>query len=150
MNLWVKYSLLVLTCYMVWTLLWEYAIKKHRECSCVTFQILIVGGILGFLALYLHIKYECKHVKSITESFKTTPSLIYIIIITIAILMVLSNYFVNKSVNAGGNAGTVFALANTYVVPVTLLSAYFYKTGISLEKVIGTFVVLIGSYLIIK
>ena len=31
MNLWVKYSLVVLTCYMIWTLLWEYAIKKHRE-----------------------------------------------------------------------------------------------------------------------
>lgn len=150
MNLWVKYSLLVLTCYMVWTLLWEYGIKKHRECSCMTFQILIVGGILGFLALYLHIKYECEHVKNISECFSTTPSYIYGIVITIALLMVLSNYFVNKSVNVGGNAGTVFALANTYVVPVTLLSAYLYKTGLSTEKIIGTFVVLMGSYLIIK
>jgi uncharacterized membrane protein len=150
MNLWVKYSLLVLTCYMVWTLLWEYGIKKHRECSCMTFQILIIGGILGFLALYLHIKYECEHVKNIAECFSSTPTLIYVIILTIAMLMVISNYFVNKSVNHGGNAGTVFALANTYVVPVTLLSAYFYKTGLSTEKIIGTFVVLVGSYLIIK
>ena len=111
---------------------------------------MIAGGILGFLALYLHIKYECTYVKSISESFTSTPTLIYIIIITIAILLVLSNYFVNKSVNAGGNVGFVFALANTYVVPVTLLSAYLYNTGLSLEKMIGTIVILIGSYLIIK
>jgi uncharacterized membrane protein len=135
---------------MVWTLLWEYGIKKHRECSCMTFQILIVGGILGFLALQLHIKYECNNVKNITECFSSTPTFIYVIIVTIAMLMVVSNYFINKSVNAGGNAGTVFALANTYVVPVTLLSAYLYKTGLSTEKIIGTFVVLVGSYLIIK
>ena len=149
MNLWIRYAILVLICYMLWTLLLEYAIKKHKDCSCITFQTLIIAGILGVLALHLHTKYECKHSKNIIDTFKSTSLIIYIIILTVATLIIISNYFVTKSINSGGNSGTIFTLANTYVIPVTFISAYLYNTNLTLGKLAGTFITLSGSYLLI-
>jgi drug/metabolite transporter (DMT)-like permease len=149
MKKWFMYSLIVVIIYTLWTLLYEQIIKKQDDCFCMPLKIYMIVGILAFLFFLYHVKNECKHACTIKENIMEKTSFKgYSYIFIIAILILLSNRFILNAIIDKGNSGYVYSIANTYIIVVTLISAYMSNTTINKKDIIGIFAILTGTTII--
>ena len=145
MEKWIVYSLIVVIIYAIWTLIYEEIVKKHDNCFCMQLKIYMIVGILSFLYFLYHIQSDCNHGKTIKESINGTSNKAYLYIIIIAILSIMANKFILKAILDKGNSGYVYSIANTYIIIVTLASAYLYNTEIKKKDIMGIFAIIAGS-----
>jgi uncharacterized membrane protein len=148
MEPWIKYSVLIAVFYTLWTILWEFLIKKNSsKCFCLSLKVYIMAGVIAFLFLIFHVKNKCDNHDTISDIFKEKKS-VYVLFVIIAICMLLANYFWIKAVNTDKNVGYISSIANLYVIMVTLFSAYKYSYKVTIKHVIGILIILFGTHLI--
>ena len=149
MQLWLKYSILIAVIYTLWTILWEFLLKKSKsKCYCHSLKVYIMAGVIAFLFLIYHIKTKCEHHENIIDIFKESKS-IYALFIVISICILISNYYWVKAIELDTNAGYITTIANLSVIVITLFSAYKYSYKIKLKHIIGIFVTLYGAHLVV-
>lgn len=149
MQLWLKYSILIAVIYTLWTILWEFLIKKSKsKCYCNSLKVYVIAGIIAFVFLIYHIKTKCKHHENITDIFKESKS-IYTLFFFISLCILISNYLWVKALKLYINAGYITTITNLSVIIITLFSAYKYSYKIKLKHIIGIFVTLYGAHLVV-
>ncbi len=149
MELWIKYSILIAVIYTLWTILWEFLLKKSKsKCYCHSLKVYIMAGIVAFLFLIYHIKTKCDHHNKISDIFKESK-LIYTLFIVISICILISNYFWVKAIELDTNAGYITTITNLSVIVITLFSAYKYSYKITFKHVIGIIITLFGAHLVV-
>jgi len=79
----------------------------------------------------------------------SSPKILLIGLIIIAFVIILANRTWVKAVSQS-NAGFVSAISNTYIVIVTILSAYLFKTEIKPIQYLGIGAIIGGCYLLAK
>jgi uncharacterized membrane protein len=149
MEPWLYYALVIAIIYTIWTILQEYIIKKHDDCSCINFKIYIIAGLIAFLYLLYHVKSrECKHSKTITDVLKYSDNKVWIMILIIGILVIIATRYWTFAVIDNGNSGYVTAVTNISIVFITLYSSYAYTNRIDIQKIFGMILTIIGIGLI--
>lgn len=149
MEKWLYYSYILIILYVISTIVFEYIIKKHSNCTCVTLFTYIFAGLISLFILKNHIGNNCKHYNTIGDIKKTSMTIIILILI-ISITIILSNKMWINALSSGGNSGYVGSISNIYIVFVTLISAYLFKTNITIQNGAGIGFILLGGYLISK
>jgi drug/metabolite transporter (DMT)-like permease len=145
---WLKYSFGLVFVYTLWTLIFEYIVKKHSDCFCSILFVYIFAGILATFVLLSHIKKDCKLYKKITD-IKTMPIFILILIVIISVCVIISNKLWVNALKYS-NSGYIGSISNLYIVFVTILSAYLFKTKVSMINGAGIGAMLFGAYLLSK
>lgn len=149
MQEWIKYSILIAVLYTLWTVFWEFLIKKNKStCYCLSLKVYIMAGVIAFLFLIYHVKTSCEYHEKISDIFKE-PKSIYILFIVISICILISNYCWVKAISFDTNAGYITTIANLSVVVITIISAYKYSYKITLKHVLGILVTLYGAHLVV-
>jgi len=149
MENWIKYSLYLVILYTIWTLIFEYIIKKHTNCFCVTLLTYVFAGTLALILLFNHIKKDCKHMNKITDINNLSPIVLGLIIF-VSFCVISTNKLWLKALENGKNSGYVGSISNLYIVFVTILSSYIFAHKIDNKNIIGIVLMLIGAYLIAK
>jgi uncharacterized membrane protein len=149
MEPWLYYALMIALIYTIWTILQEYIIKKHDDCSCINFKIYIIAGLIAFIYLLYHVKSnECKHSKSLKEVISYTDNKVWIMILIIGILIIIATRYWTFAVINNGNSGYVTAVTNISIVFITLYSSYAYTSHLNMQKILGIILMLFGIGLI--
>ncbi len=147
MKEWIKYSLYLVILYTLWTIIFEYIIKKYTNCFCVTLATYVVAGILAFIFLVYHIKYSCKHFDNLGD-VRNTSGVILVLILFMGLCVLITNKLWSKAIDNNINAGYIGSISNLYIIFVTIISSYLFTHKISNKKVIGIISMLLGTYLI--
>lgn len=149
MENWIKYSLYLVILYTLWTLIFEYIVKKHTNCFCIILFTYIFAGIIALILLLSHVKKDCKHMNKITDINNLSPMILGLIIF-VSFCIILSNKIWIKALENGKNSGYIGSISNLYIIFVTILSSYIFAHKINNKSIIGIVLMLIGSYLIAK
>lgn len=149
MEKWIKYSLYLAILYTIWTIIFEYIIKKYTNCFCVTLLTYIFAGTLALILLFNHIKKDCKHMNKLTDINNLSPIILGLIVL-IGFCIISTNKLWIKTLENGKNAGYVGSISNLYIVFVTILSSYIFAHKIDNNSIIGIILMLVGAYLIAK
>lgn len=143
---WVYYTFSIIILYAIWALGMEILVKKYKNCACISLQTYIFAGIIAFILFYYHIKKGCDHYHCVSDIF-SAPKILLIGLIIVAFVIILANRTWTKAVSLS-NAGFVSAISNSYVVIVTILSAYLFKTKIKPLQYLGIGSIIGGCYLL--
>jgi len=150
MEKWIYYSLILVIIYIIWTIMFEYVIKKHTDCLCISLFTYIIAGIISILILKNHIHTgECKHYESISDIKNISKTLLLFLII-MAICIILVNKYWAHALSHGGNSGHITSISNLSIIFVTVISTYLFDTKIKKEHIIGIGLMLGGSYFLTK
>jgi len=149
MEKWIKYSLYLVILYTIWTLIFEYIIKKHTNCFCVTLLTYVFAGTIALILLFNHIKKDCKHMDKLTD-INNIPSIVLALIILVSFCIISTNKLWLKALENGKNSGYVGSISNLYIVFVTILSSYIFPHKINNKGIMGIIMMLGGAYLIAK
>ena len=149
MEKWIKYSLYLVILYTIWTLIFEYIIKKHTNCFCVTLLTYVFAGTIALILLFNHIKKDCKHMDKLTD-INNIPSIVLALIILVSFCIISTNKLWLKALENGKNSGYVGSISNLYIVFVTILSSYIFAHKIDNNSIIGIIMMTGGAYLLAK
>lgn len=149
MEKWIKYSLYLVILYTIWTLIFEYIIKKHTNCFCVTLLTYVFAGTIALILLFNHIKKDCKHMDKLTD-INNIPLIVLALIILVSFCIISTNKLWLKALENGKNSGYVGSISNLYIVFVTILSSYIFAHKINNKGIMGIIMMLGGAYLIAK
>lgn len=149
MEKWIKYSLYLVILYTIWTLIFEYIIKKHTNCFCVTLLTYIFAGTIALVLLFNHIKKDCKHMDKLTD-INNIPLIVLALIILVSFCIISTNKLWLKALENGKNSGYVGSISNLYIVFVTILSSYIFAHKINNKGIMGIIMMLGGAYLLAK
>jgi len=149
MEKWIKYSLYLVILYTIWTLIFEYIIKKHTNCFCVTLLTYVFAGTIALILLFNHIKKDCKHMDKLTD-INNIPSIVLALIILVSFCIISTNKLWLKALENGKNSGYVGSISNLYIVFVTILSSYIFAHKINNKGIMGIIMMLGGAYLLAK
>lgn len=148
MESWVYYTFSIIILYAIWAIGMEILVKKYKSCACISLQTYMFAGLIAFILFYYHIKNGCDHYNNVSDIF-SAPKILLIGLIIVAFVIILANRTWVKAVSVS-NAGFVSAISNSYVVIVTLLSAYLFKTKIKPLQYLGIGAIIGGCYLLSK
>ena len=148
MEHWIYNIFIIIVLYSIWALGLELLSKKYSRCECLSLQTYIFAGVMAMILLLFHIKKGCKHYKSIKD-FKNTPLIILLGLVIISSAIVWANRQWYQAVNKV-NSGIISATTSTYIILVTIVSAYLYRTKISTKQYIGIGTILGGIFLLVK
>jgi drug/metabolite transporter (DMT)-like permease len=147
MENWLKYSLYIVIFYTLWTIVFEYIIKRYTDCFCIILITYVLTGILALLYLQYHIKTDCKIFNNIGD-IKKIPNIILLFMVIIALSVLITNKLWIKALENNTNAGYVGSIANMYIIFVTLISAYLFQSKLTLKNIGGIIIMLGGAYLL--
>ena len=144
----VYYTFSIIILYAIWAIGMEIIVKKYTNCACISLQTYIFAGLISFILFYYHIKKGCDHYHCVSDIF-SAPKLLLVGLIIVAFVIILANITWIKAVSLS-NAGLVSAISNSYIVIVTLLSAYLFKTKIKPLQYLGISAIIGGCYLLTR
>ena len=148
MKPWIYNIIIIVILYSIWSLGLEFLSKQYTNCECMSMQTYIFAGIIATIMLILHINNGCENYKKINDIAKM-PMIIFICLTIIAIAIVWANKAWYKAVNHV-NSGFVSAMSSSYIIIVTIISAYLFRTKITKEQYIGIGLMMGGCYLLAK
>lgn len=148
MEHWIYNIIIIIVLYSIWALGLELLSKKYSSCECLSLQTYIIAGVIATIIMLFHIKKGCTNYKSISD-VKNTPLLVLIGVIIIACAIVMANRHWYQAVSKV-NSGLISATTSTYIILVTLVSAYLYRTKITAKQYIGIGTILGGTYLLVN
>lgn len=146
MKSWIYNILYIIILYAVWALGMEIIVKKYTNCTCISLQTYMFAGLFALILFCNHIKNGCPHYKSINDIIKAPKGIIiWLIIISLAIIFANQSWL--KAVKRT-NSGFVSAITNSYIVIVTIISAYLFNTKITPIQYTGIASIIGGCYLL--
>ena len=147
MQEWLKYSIYLIILYTIWTIIFEYIVKKHTSCFCITLKTYIIAGILAFIYLIYHIKHNCKHFNNLSD-IKNISSVLLLLIVFMALCVLITNKLWINALDHNVNAGYIGSISNMYIILVTIISAYLFNSNITKKNIFGIIIMITGAYLI--
>lgn len=148
MESWIYNILFIIILYAVWALGMEIIVKKYTNCTCISLQTYMFAGLFASILFCNHIRNGCHHYKSINDIIRTPKGIIFWLII-ISLAIIIANQSWVKAVKQT-NSGFVSAITNSYIVIVTIISAYLFNTKIKTIQYVGIASIIGGCYLLTK
>ena len=145
---WIYNTLFIIILYAVWALGMEIVVKKYTTCTCISLQTYMFAGLFALVLFCNHIKSGCPHYKSLSDIVKA-PKVIIFWLIIVSLAIILANRSWIKAVK-DTNSGFVSAITNSYIVIVTIISAYLFNTKITTIQYAGIASIVAGCYLLSK
>jgi drug/metabolite transporter (DMT)-like permease len=148
MEAWVYHTFTIIILYAIWAIGMEILVKKYSNCACISLQTYIFAGIIASILFYHHIQKGCVHYKCVSD-IMSAPRVLLIGLIIVSFVIIMANRTWIKAVSLS-NSGFVSAVSSTYIVIVTLLSAYLFKTKVKPIQYLGIGLIVGGCYLLAK
>lgn len=144
MELWFIYGLIIAIMYALWSVLLENVSKNNKNCLCLILYIYILVGIISFIYLLYHIKYNCCHGTNLKDNLSNFDRSSIFKIIIVSFLIFISFIIINICFKKNINIVNVYAMSNLYIVLLLLYIVFTTDKSLNLKE-IGGIIMIVGG-----